>query len=465
MPTVLTRPLAVDPLAAAAGMAGRPGTLLLHGQGAQGGLSALLFSPRWTLRQRRGRAPVWTGQVPAPRPPELPADRLVGQLAATWPPVASPAPVVAGLAGMLGYDLGPARWGVEAPPPPFRLPDAWLGAYDRALLFGDAAGPRLVVVDLVPLVPTEVATALRWEEAADDLHTAARRRPPGSGTRVEAVVLPDRRHHRDAVARIQAHLRAGDVYQVNLTGHATARTDVHPFVAFLHQARRNPVPRAAYLVLDEAVITSHTPELLLRLDHDTAWTAPIKGTEPAGAGDAERLRSRAKDQAEHVMIVDLCRNDLGSVSRHGSVEVEQLMAPLRLHGLVHLVSTIRATVAPSRRPEALPALFPGGSITGAPKRRAMEIIARVEAARRGPYTGSLGHLDRTGRAHWNIAIRTAVWQEGTVAFGCGGGIVLDSRPESEYAEAVLKARSFFDTLAVLGGHGEPVAARRGSSAT
>ena len=197
-------------------------------------------------------------------------------------------------------------------------------------------------------------------------------------------------------------------------------------------------------------ITSHSPERLLRLTGDEAETSPIKGTRATGPGDTARLVASSKDRAEHVMIVDLCRNDLGIHADYGSVRVSAFMDPLRLSGLIHLVSRIQATARGKARAHLLHDLFPGGSITGAPKRRAMEIIATVERGERGPYTGSIGYVDVAGHADWNIAIRTAVWQEGRVAFGCGGGIVLDSDPESEYAEARLKAASFFDTLEVLG---------------
>ncbi|HKI84215.1 MAG TPA: anthranilate synthase component I family protein, partial [Candidatus Krumholzibacteria bacterium] len=269
--------------------------------------------------------------------------------------------------------------------------------------------------------------------------------PPG----VHELQFFDERWHARAVENVKRHLRAGDVYQVNLTGMATARSNISPFEAFLDQGRRNPVPFAAYLNTGEETICSHSPELLLGLEGDWAETAPIKGTASQAPGDFATLLRSPKDRAEHLMIVDLCRNDLGMSANYGTVKVAEFMAPLRLHHLVHMVSRIEGRVPRARRPRLLGDLFPGGSVTGAPKRRAIEIISQLETAARGPYTGSLGFFDRNGRGVWNIAIRSAVWQGGRVSFGCGGGIVLDSDPAREYEEAVLKACSFFDTLNAL----------------
>jgi para-aminobenzoate synthetase component 1 len=480
--TSLSIPLTLDPLQAARGLAACPGTLLLHTQRPWGSYrrSALLFSPRWILRQYAGQPPHWSGEVPAPKPPALSADRLVGDLASLWPREPFLQAPFTGLAGCLSFELGSARVNARpGAPPPFHFPDAWIGAYDLALVFGPGETPRLVVSDLYPVVPRRAKLTgaaktqplrARAEEALERLHAAtainaqaskgsAPPTPPSAGL-TSSPEFFDARWHEGAVDRVKRYLRAGEVYQVNLTGMATARASVSPFEAFLDQAKRNPVPFAAYLNAGEAVICSHSPELLLSLDGERAETAPIKGTSMESPGDLEALHRSDKDRAEHVMIVDLCRNDLGITAKYGTVRVEEFMQPLRLHHLVHLVSRITATIPRERQARLLSDLFPGGSVTGAPKRRAIEIISQLELSARGPYTGSLGFWDRSGRALWNIAIRTAVWQEQTVSFGCGGGIVLDSDPAREYQEAVLKARSFFDTLNTLGAldpHARPVA--------
>lgn len=447
--TSLERPLDVDPLAAAAGLRDTPGTLLLHGQRpwAGPGRSALLLAPRWVLRVDSGGRAHWEGAVPSASPPAVEPLALPATLAAALPGTGEgPAPPV--LAGWLGYELGPARWGARHPAPaPFELPDLCLGLYDAALLFGPGAPPRLAVSDAGPLAPP-VSPAARWEELADRLLRAARQPARTVLAASGPGRLPDPTWHRGAVERIREHLRAGDCYQVNLTSFASRTTGVHPWEAFAHQAAHNPVPFAAYLVAGEAVLSSHSPELLLALDGDHALTAPIKGTVAQGPGDYGRLSASAKDRAEHVMIVDLCRNDLGRSCRYGSVAVDALMEELRLQGLVHLVSRVSGRARPGEQGALLPDLFPGGSVTGAPKRRAMEITTAVEQGPRGPYCGAFGwHAARS--ACWNIAIRTAVWQHGTVHFGCGGGIVLDSDPDHEYAELALKARSFLASLDAL----------------
>jgi para-aminobenzoate synthetase component 1 len=273
---------------------------------------------------------------------------------------------------------------------------------------------------------------------------------PEAAARLQAPVTGgdaglDEVWYRAAFARVQGHLRAGDAYQINLTGFVPFRARSTPWEMFQHQARTNPVPFAAFLRLEEAVVTCHSPERLLRLRDDLAETAPIKGTAVAG-GEGALLASQ-KDRAEHVMIVDLARNDLGGSCRFGTVQVAELMGTLPLAHLVHLVSRVHGRVRPEHRHNLLADLFPGGSITGAPKRRAMEIIASVEQSARGPYTGSIGFVDRAGNADWNIAIRTAVWQGEHAYFGCGGGVVLDSDCDRELAEAALKARSFSASLA------------------
>lgn len=449
-PSLLSGPLRIDPLAAAASLAGEPGTILFLRGGAAGGRvrSALLFDPRWTLHADPGGV-VWRGDVPAADVPARPDADLPLALASLWPAAPpSPAPVFAGLAGYLGYDLGPATCGTRhASPPPFDLPDLWLGAYDAALVFTDTEPPELVVADLAPLVPATTSLERRFEEATAVLEAAAAR-PLRSRTAPGPAEVhpPDPRWHASAVERIQSHLRAGDAYQINLTAHVTAVTDADPWVVFSAEHRRNPVAFAAYLRTDRAAVTSHSPERLLRIVGNVADTQPIKGTIAAGPGDRATLLASQKDRAEHVMIVDLCRNDLGRICEYGSVHVPELMEPLSLRGLVHLVSRIEGQLLPGVRDCALGSLFPGGSITGAPKRRAMEIITAVERSRRGPYTGSVGYVDRQGWADWNIAIRTAVWQNGSVAFGSGGGIVLDSDADAEYAEVLLKTSSFLETL-------------------
>ena len=429
-----------DPLRLTAAVAARPGTVLLH-TGDRRGRSVLLFDPRWTATRSASGRVEWSGRPPTGLPVD--GDPL------TWPtrwtgllPRSSRADDVPWLAGFLGHEVATARLCARHPvAPPFRLPDVWLAAYDTAVVFDPDRAPRLVVRDLGPLAGRKSSAEQRAEVAREALSSSPARLGREGAGRVEFL---DPVWHRTAVTSVHEHLRRGDCYQINLTGFARAETELDPFEGFRREATSNPTPFAAFLRTDAAVITSHSPELLLRRRGSRVQTRPIKGTAPAGG--AATLAASAKDRAEHVMIVDLCRNDLGRCARPGTVRVDPLMVPLAVRGITHLVSTVHALVSPASAHRLLPSLAPGGSITGAPKRRACEILREVETSGRGPYTGTIGAIAPNGDMDWNIAIRTAVWQDGAVHFGCGGGIVLDSEAESEFEEARLKARSFFASL-------------------
>jgi para-aminobenzoate synthetase component 1 len=259
------------------------------------------------------------------------------------------------------------------------------------------------------------------------------------------------------VRRILDDLAAGDAYQVNLTQPFAAPLAVPAWRLFGALMRRHPVPHAAYLDVGDAQLVVNSPELFLRRRGARVETHPIKGTRPRGdtpARDAAlvaELVRDAKERAEHVMIVDLERNDLGRVAETGSVRVEA-HAQVESHATVHhLVSRVSAVVKPGiGLAEILRATFPGGSITGAPKRRAMEIIAELEETPRGPYTGAFGFFAANGDLELGLAIRTAVVRGGAVQWGAGGGIVADSDPDRELAESWLKTAAL---RLALGEHG------------
>lgn len=431
----------LDPLACAASHAERPGTVFLH-DGRPGGRQALLVGPRCTIeRSAEGRTRI-RGTLPRDLGLEdLPPAAWPGRLQSRLPDAASEAPW---LAGFLGFEAGLPAHGVSlGARARFDLPIAWLGIYDHALV-RDGDGPTWIsTFDLGPLDPSARRTETAGAEFSGRIGAGRHADVVRDGSTERATFL-DRAWHRRAIETIHEHIRRGDVYQINLTGQVTARTTVHPFEGFRREIGQNPTRFAAYVRLEHAAITSHSPELLLEVRGDELATGPIKGTAPIGQETA--LRASAKDRAEHVMIVDLCRHDLGRIAVPGSVRVDPLMEPLSLRGLTHLVSTVRARCMPGRAGAALQSLFPAGSISGAPKRRALEIIRAVEAEARGPYTGTIGAVCPSGRQDWSIAIRTAVWQDDAVHFGCGGGIVLDSDPDREFEEARLKARSFFESL-------------------
>ena len=262
------------------------------------------------------------------------------------------------------------------------------------------------------------------------------------------------RGYLNAVAKVREYIVAGDIFQANLSQRFQAPLREQPFDLYRRLRRRNPAPFAAYLAFDDVTVLSASPERFLRLDPDgQVETRPIKGTRPRGLGpmhDAALGRALAesvKDRAENVMIVDLLRNDLSRVCRPGSVRVPELFA-LEQHPTVHhLVSTVLGALEPGADAvDLVRAAFPGGSITGAPKVRAMEIIAELEPTRRGVYCGSIGYLSATGAMDTSIVIRTFVLRDGELYFQAGGGIVADSDPELEYRETLDKAAGLIATL-------------------
>jgi para-aminobenzoate synthetase component 1 len=255
------------------------------------------------------------------------------------------------------------------------------------------------------------------------------------------------------VQRVHEYIAAGDIYQVNLTHTLSASWEMPPGDFYPRFRGEHPAPCAAFLSLGDTAVLSASPEVFLDMAGGRIVTKPIKGTRARGAdrsSDEAALRdlvSSAKERAELVMITDLLRNDLGQVCQYGSVHVPALCQPETFPHVHHLVSTVEGLMRPGISPiAALRACFPGGSITGAPKKRAMEIIAELETGPRGIYTGAIGFIDWTGRAVFSIAIRTLVIRGGTATYGVGAGIVADSDPQREYEETLHKAAGLFAAL-------------------
>jgi len=257
----------------------------------------------------------------------------------------------------------------------------------------------------------------------------------------------------DRVVQAQRYIRAGDVYQVNLSHRLAAPSPMSGWEFFQQMAAVSPAPFAAYLDCGEFQIVSSSPELFMRLNGPHILTRPIKGTRPRSADptrDAQltyELQTSPKEMAELVMITDLLRNDLGRVCEYGSVQVPELVRLERYPQVQHLVSTIEGRLRPDvTHFSAFASSFPGGSITGAPKIRAMEIIDELEPVTRGPYTGAIGYLGFNRESRLSITIRTAICARETIYFNVGAGIVADSNPEAEYEETLAKARGFFEAL-------------------
>jgi para-aminobenzoate synthetase component 1 len=278
--------------------------------------------------------------------------------------------------------------------------------------------------------------------------------------------------YREAVRRVVEYIRAGDIFQANLSQRFSTPFEAHPWALYRALRSGSPAPFSAYLQHDDHAVVSHSPERFLRLDAK-GWveTRPIKGTRPRGNSPSEdraliqELLGSAKDRAEHVMIVDLLRNDLSRVSSPGTIRCDELMALESYPSVHHLVSTVSGHLAHGQgAAELIRATFPGGSITGAPKLRAMEIIAELEPTARGVYCGAIGIWREDDALDLSIAIRTALVRDAQVTWSAGGGIVVDSDPEAEYRETLDKARAIATAVAEAQGRGAEAQGRRGAGA-
>jgi len=343
-------------------------------------------------------------------------------------------------AGWLSYDLG-RRW-AGLPP---RAADVVVAPYaPLEFHFYDAVWTR-DVGGAATIYARDEASARRLRAQLETPPPRAPYAPPGP-------LAPDASAdvYLDGARRVLEYLRAGDAYQVNLARRVSAQFAGAPVELAAALRARAPAPFAAFLGAADggAALVGNSPERFLALDgRGAVETRPIKGTRPAGEGrrrsGREELLASEKDRAEHVMIVDLERNDLGRVCETGSVVVEGVARVLDLPTVHHLVSTVRGRLrADVGLAALLAATFPGGSITGAPKRRAMQIIDALEPFARGPYTGATGWLGVAGDLDLAVAIRTALVSGGRLSLSLGGGIVVDSTPEDEWAETEVKARAF-----------------------
>jgi len=364
----------------------------------------------------------------------------------------------------LSYELARqfARLRTKGPAPARREPDAVLAFFDALVVHDYAEGRSFIVA-------AEQAGS-RAAGMRDALLRSARGRGPEAPPRFDdggdALALPPgvssnftRAEYERAVERVRRHIYAGDIYQANLTQQLTCRAGVTPDRVFRRLRAEHPASFAAFVRRREDTIVSASPERFLRVLGEEggarlieAW--PIKGTRPRGRDAAEDARLRAellasaKDRAENVMIVDLTRNDLGRVCRYGSVAVEELCALQEHPSLFHLVSKVRGLLrAGVTAGDLLRAAFPCGSITGAPKLRAMEILDELEPTARGLSMGSIGYFTPGGAADLNVAIRTLTFDRaGAARFNVGGGVVADSDPAAEYEETLVKARALLRAL-------------------
>jgi anthranilate synthase component 1 len=257
-----------------------------------------------------------------------------------------------------------------------------------------------------------------------------------------------------AVRRAKEYVAAGDIFQVVLSQRLARRTSADSFAIYRALRMLNPSPYMFYLELPgDLRLIGSSPEMLVRLDERQAQVRPIAGTRPRGATPAEdealaqELLADPKERAEHVMLVDLGRNDLGRVCRYGGVQVPEMMTVERYSHVMHIVSGVRGELRPELNAfDLLQATFPAGTVSGAPKVRAMEIIAELEGQQRGPYAGAVGYLSYAGHMDTCIAIRTIVMQGDTVYVQAGAGIVADSDPTREYHETLDKAQALAEAV-------------------
>ena len=358
----------------------------------------------------------------------------------------------AGLVGYVGYEA--AGWFERLPAIGqlvFPIPTAAF-VVPRALLAFDHVRSTLTCHPLTgggdPALERDIERALRDRPAA----------PPAPGSSETPRPNHSRAEFERAVERAQEHIREGDAYQVVLSIRFDGESEAAPFAVYRALRLLNPSPYLYYVRMGGTEIVGSSPEALARLQGRRALLRPIAGTRPRGVTsdeDAElaaELAGDAKENAEHTMLVDLARNDLGRVAAPATVEVTGLKEIERYSHVMHLVSTVEGVLAPGTDQfDLFRASFPAGTVTGAPKIRAMEILSELEGVPRGPYAGSVGYFGVDGGMDQAIAIRTLVFHDGRYAFQAGAGVVADSVPEREHAEVLNKGRALARALELAGG--------------
>jgi anthranilate synthase component 1 len=454
------------PVGAFRKLGGGIGSVLLesveHGQ-RWGRYSFLGTDPFATMFVRAGRV-TWTGTPP----PGLPEGPPLAVLRAALDHLRSPAlpglpPLFAGAVGYLGYDMVRELERLpDSTEDDLGLPDA-IFVFPREVVVFDHLGQRLVLVANVLVNPaTELAAAHadavgRLDSLAARLATPTVSEPiplPAADGRAPAVSdLPPGRYQA-MVEAAKEHIRAGDVFQVVPSQRFSVRTGADPLDVYRVLRVVNPSPYMYFLRLPGVTVAGSSPEALVTVRGREATTMPIAGTRPRGLDTAAdealeaELLADAKERAEHVMLVDLARNDLGRVSRPGTVKVHDLMTIERYSHVMHIVSRVSGELAEGVGPlDVLAACFPAGTVTGSPKVRAMEIIDDLERHRRGLYAGCVGYFDFSGNLDTCITIRTVVFVGDTAHCQAGAGVVADSVPEREERETEAKAGALLAAVA------------------
>ena len=446
----------IDPIEAASRLVGLPGLCVLDSAMPHPGLgrySYVAADPFGTFTAR-GTQAFWNGDLLPNEPLQALRDILALYRIDKLPGLP---PIQGGAIGAFAYEFG---WALENRMPPARsLGDAiHLACHDVVLAFDHEARRCWLISSGFPV--TEPARRAARARARLDAFTERLRCPPPLQLRGAPEIAWRPTQSRDAyganVEKVKAYIRAGDIYQANIAQRFVASMPAGASAWDLYRVLRaaNPAPFAAFLDCGSRQILSSSPELFLRAEGRAVETRPIKGTARRGADPAadraaaQALLASRKDRAENVMIVDLLRNDLSRVCEPASVAVPRLCDLETYAGLHHLVSSVTGRLRDGIDAlDLLAASFPGGSITGAPKLRAMEIIAEIEGVSRGVYCGSIGALGFDGDMALNIAIRTIVVDGGALELRVGGGITMLSEPDVEYEETLTKALRIFDAFA------------------
>ncbi len=437
-----------------------------------GRYSFLSFDPKRTLSYRDGLYTVVDAdgvhEVPAKDPFRGLAE-IVGQKSVA--PLPHLPAFVGGAVGYFSYDA--VRY-VEklpaelAPPDELRVPEAYFAVTETLIVFDHLRHKVLVIslVDAANLRDVEgEGFAAAYRRAADEVRRVAERLaapnvrralPDGDGAGFEISSNFTRAAYEEAVEKAKEYIRAGDAFQIVPSQRFCAEIgDLDPFLLYRGLRTVNPSPYMTYLKLGDLALVGASPEPLVRVEGRRVMTRPVAGTRRRGATPeedallAEELLADAKERAEHVMLVDLGRNDLGRVAEIGTVQLESFMEVERYSHVMHIVSTVEGVLRERYTAlDALAAAFPAGTVSGAPKVRAMEIIDELEPTRRGPYAGATGYYGIDGRLDTCITLRTALLKGSRAYFQAGGGVVADSVPSLEYEETRNKAGAIVRALEV-----------------
>ena len=372
----------------------------------------------------------------------------------------------------MGYDASPAlepalhdaweraRWNEQGPAVE---DEAGFMLFDTVLAFDHVKHRILIIANARVTADEDLAALYQFACAKIDflereLERGLSQSEQRAGTQPDVRSNQTREAFEAGVQRIKEHIAAGDIYQAVLSQRFEADVAADPFTVYRAVRHVNPSPYMYFMRMGKLAIVGASPEMLVRVEGHHVETHPIAGTRPRGVSEeddrrlAEELKRNEKERAEHVMLVDLGRNDLGRVCEFGTVRVPQYMAIERYSHVMHLVSTVEGRLSSEHdRLDALVACFPAGTVSGAPKIRAMQLLAELEPTRRDLYAGAVGYIDFAGNLDFCIAIRTITIRDGCARVQAGAGIVADSNPSAEYEETLDKARALLQALAMAEG--------------